>query len=48
MKDGKYLYDDDDAFVVPRGIGARLMQLDLVVHHSTAKPRKLLKNDGRS
>ena len=22
------------------------MQLDLSVHHSTAKPRKLLKNDG--
>jgi hypothetical protein len=46
MKDAKYLYPDDDAFVVPRGVGGRLMQLDLSVHHSTAKPRKLLKNDG--
>ena len=46
MKAGTYLYADDDAFVVPRGTGARLMQLDLSVHHATAKPRKLLKNDG--
>jgi hypothetical protein len=46
MKNGTYLYHDDDAFVVPRGVGARLMQLDLSIHHSTAKPRKLLKNDG--
>lgn len=46
MKDGKHQYPDDDAFVVARGTGARLMQLDLSVHHSTARPRKLLKNDG--
>lgn len=46
MRDGKYLYADDDAFVVPRGTGGRLMQLDPSIHHSTAKPRKLLKNDG--
>jgi len=46
MKDDKYLYRDDDAFLVPRGAGARLMQLDLNVHHATASPRKLLKNDG--
>ena len=46
MKAGKYLYSDDDAFVVPRGTGARLMQLDPSIHHRTAKRQKLLKNDG--
>jgi len=42
---GTYRYPDDDAFIVPRGC-ARLMQLDLSIHHSTAEPRKLLKNNG--
>jgi len=37
---------DDDVFLIPRGEGARLMELDLSVHHATLKPRKLLKNDG--
>jgi pimeloyl-ACP methyl ester carboxylesterase len=37
---------DDDVFLVARGEGARLMELDPSVHHSTVKPRKLLKNDG--
>jgi hypothetical protein len=46
MKAGSYLYSDDDAFVVPRGVGGRLMQLDPSVHRATARPRKLLKNDG--
>src|SRR5688572_26467001 len=46
MKAGTHLYPDDDAFVVSRGGGARLMQLDLSIHHSTAQPRKLLKNNG--
>ena len=46
MKDGKYPYPDDDIFLVPKGDGARLMQLDLSVHHSSVKPQKLLKNDG--
>jgi hypothetical protein len=46
MKDGKYDYPDDAAFLVVRGDGARLMQLDLTVHGATAKPRKLIKNDG--
>jgi hypothetical protein len=46
MTAGTHLYPDDDAFVVSRGVGARLMQLDLSIHHSTAQPRKLLKNDG--
>lgn len=39
-------YPDDDIFLVVRGNGARLMQLDTGVHHRTLKPRKLLKNDG--
>ena len=38
---------DDDVFLVPRGEGARLMELDPSVHHGTVKPQKLLKNDGR-
>ncbi|MGH9256876.1 MAG: alpha/beta hydrolase family protein [Vicinamibacterales bacterium] len=46
MKNGTHLYGDDDVFVVPKGVGARLMQLDPSIHHSTAKPRKLLRNDG--
>ena len=37
---------DDDVFLVVRGEGARLMELDPSVHHATLKPRKLLKNDG--
>jgi hypothetical protein len=32
MKEAKSLYPDDDAFVIPRGEVARLMQLDLSVH----------------
>ena len=38
MKNGSYLFSDDDAFIVPRGVGGRLMQLDPSIHHSTAKP----------
>jgi len=37
---------DDDVFVVARGEGARLMELDPSVHHATVKPQKLLRNDG--
>ena len=43
---GTYKYPDDDAFVIPRSDGARLMRLDLSIDHSTLKPRKLLRNDG--
>jgi pimeloyl-ACP methyl ester carboxylesterase len=46
MKSGSAPYPDDDAFVIPRFEGARLMELDPTVHHSTLKPQKLLKNDG--
>jgi hypothetical protein len=38
--------DDDAAFIIPRGDGARLMELDPSIHHSTVGPQKLLKNDG--
>ncbi len=46
MESGQGPYPDDDIFLVGRGNGARLMQLDTGVHHSTLKPQKLLKNDG--
>jgi hypothetical protein len=46
MKNGKYDYPDDDAFVVVRGENARLVQLDMSIHPGTVKPRKLIKNDG--
>ena len=38
--------NDDAPFIVPRGDAAKLFQLDLTILHSTAAPRKLLKNDG--
>ena len=46
MKTGEETYRDDDVLLVPRGEGARLMELDMSIHHSTLKPQKLLKNDG--
>jgi pimeloyl-ACP methyl ester carboxylesterase len=46
MKAGEDIYRDDDVFLVPRGEGARLMELDMSIHHGTVKPEKLLKNDG--
>ncbi|MSP40846.1 MAG: hypothetical protein EXR70_20355 [Deltaproteobacteria bacterium] len=40
-------YPNDDApFVIARGDAGKLFQLDLSILHSTAAPRKLLKNDG--
>ena len=39
-------FPDDDVFLVVRGEGARLMDLDPSIHHSTNKPQKLLRNDG--
>jgi hypothetical protein len=38
--------NDDAPFIVPQGDAAKLFQLDLTILHSTASPRKLLKNDG--
>jgi hypothetical protein len=46
MKARQDSYPDDDVFLVARGEGARLMELDTSIHHSTARPQKLLKNDG--
>lgn len=46
MKAGTDMYPDDDVFLVVRGDGARLMELDPGIHHATAKPEKLLRNDG--
>jgi hypothetical protein len=40
------LYPDNDAFIVVRGVGARLRDIDLDIHGKTLKPQKLLKNDG--
>ena len=42
----KHQRTENDVFLIPRGEGARLMEMDLSIHHSTAKPQKLLKNDG--
>ena len=46
IKEGKGAYSDDDVFLIVRGEGARLTALDTAIHHSTAKPQKLIKNDG--
>ena len=46
MQQGSSMYPDDDVFLVVRGEGARLMELDPSIHHSTSKPQKLLRNDG--
>jgi len=43
---GTWKYPDDDAFIIPGADDYRLMRLDLGIDHSTAKPRKLIKNDG--
>lgn len=37
---------DDAPFIVPHGDAAKLFQLDLSILHSTAAPRRLIKNDG--
>lgn len=46
MKSGTAPYPDNNAMVVTRFEGARLMELDPSIHHGTLKPAKLLKNDG--
>ena len=46
MKARQDSFPDDDVFLVVRGEGARLMELDLSIHHGTVRPQKLLKNDG--
>ena len=46
IETGSYRYPDDDAFIIPRGDGARLLRLDLSIDQSTEQARKLLRNDG--
>ena len=54
IEQGKYIYPDNDVFIIPRAGGtfaggggsANLQQLDVTVHHNTVNPHKLLKNDG--
>jgi hypothetical protein len=46
LKRQQEMKGDDDVFLIPRGEGARTMELDLGIHHATLKPQKLLKNDG--
>ena len=46
MRAGTYPYPDDDVFVMVKGGGPRLMEMDPAIHHTTAQPRKLLRNDG--
>ncbi len=40
MKSGTAPYPDNDAMVVTRFEGARLLELDPSIHHSTLKPQK--------
>jgi pimeloyl-ACP methyl ester carboxylesterase len=46
MQRDEYVYPDDDVFVVVRGTGAQLMQLDTSIHHGSLRPQKVLTNDG--
>jgi hypothetical protein len=46
MAAGKYLYNDDDAFVIHKSEGGRLSEMDLTIQPGTVNPHKLLKNDG--
>lgn len=46
MRAGAYRYSDDDYFPIVQSSGWRLMQSDVSIHETTARPRRLLKNDG--
>jgi len=46
VENGAGRFSDDDAFVVARAESAELMLLDPRIHHTTAHPQKLLRNDG--
>ena len=46
MQSGSGPYPDDNALVITRAAGARLMELDPRIHDGTLKPQKLLQNDG--
>ena len=43
---GKYRYPDDDEFIFPRGNAARLAELDMSVDCCTARPERVIQNDG--
>jgi hypothetical protein len=43
---GDYPYPDNVSFVIGRSTASKLFVLDTSILHSTAKPQKLLKNDG--
>ena len=48
MKEGKYIYPDDDVFLIVRGDGARLLQLDLSTtcrHRETAQAAQERRHD---
>jgi pimeloyl-ACP methyl ester carboxylesterase len=46
VANGDSALTDDEPFIVYKGDNARLLQLDRSIHHQTAQPEKLLKNDG--
>jgi hypothetical protein len=46
IENGSGRFSDDDVFLVPRAESAELMLLDPSIDHTTARPQKLLKNDG--
>lgn len=46
VKSDQGAFTDDEPFIVARAVGARLMEMDMTVHHATVKPQKLLHNDG--
>ena len=46
MKAGTDPYPDDDVFPIVRGEGARLMELDPSIEHTTLNPQQLLTNEG--
>jgi hypothetical protein len=47
MNSGQAAYADDDVFLVVRGDGARLMQIDTSIHPASLKPQKVIQNDGK-
>lgn len=46
MENGEARFPDDDVFLVVRGSGSRMVNIDPAYGDRTAAPRKLLKNDG--
>lgn len=43
---GTFMFPDDGPFIVPGADDYRLMRIDLSIDHGTAKPRKIIRNDG--